>query len=253
MVGASGGVEAGIGGAGVVVIAVHRGGVASSGHAASSGVALVSWAGRLYIRALPARARVGRASVVIVTVLGSVGAASKVVAGRNVARVGRSTQNRSEHASSGGVAGVGRASVVVVARNRGEDTVSVGSVALLCCADSETIVTHLLRGDATTLRGIALFEGAWVVVGGARDVADDAVTGGVLAVGVLADGRGGAVHRSVLTADGGGHEHSAEIVGARISIITITRLAATLAITLADVTPIVVRAVDLERGGHLNL
>jgi hypothetical protein len=63
----------------------------------------------------------------------------------------------------------------------------------------------------------------------------------------LADRRDGTIDREVLATNSRGHQNGTKIRCARVSIITVTRLTTALAISLANITPIIVRAVDLKR------
>jgi len=110
------------------------------------------------------------------------------------------------------------------------------------------VLTNHSGGDATTLRRIALLDGAKVGVGGTRDVRDQAISGGVLADSVLADRRGRAIHREKLASNIWRNQNGAQVLGAKVAIIAVAGLAATLSVTLADIAPIVIRAIGLQGG-----
>jgi hypothetical protein len=68
----------------------------------------------------------------------------------------------------------------------------------------------------------------------------------------LADRRGGTIDREVLATNSRGHQNGTKIRCARVSIITVTRLTTALATSLTNITPIIVRAVNLKGSRKCN-
>lgn len=225
-------------------------------------------------------ARVNDALETSAALLGVQAAAHGGVAGADHARVGNGAKI-SEHAAFHGVARVGRALAVVVARgagcvnaasavHTGVDGTGVAVIAdfrreLASCGGNAGVISALAvviasnRREHAAARGIAAIHGALIVII-ANDRGD--LTSTYLAADSLvalvwrsAVGDGG-VYATLGPSGGGSNLHAASVDGAVVVVIAIlvddSRSAARLARALAHAAPVLVAAVERETSSKLK-
>jgi hypothetical protein len=152
------------------------------------------------------------------------------------------------------VAAIKQARIASIAIYRGKVTISSGCIALFVSAQAFIILTDRRGEKASALRRVARDNVARVSIARASDrsihagtVFGDAAGTGVANVEVCT------IDRKELARDSWGDQHGTQVLGTRVAVRTISRVAARLTISVAHIAPIVVRTIELEGGGQLDI